>query len=283
MRFGIDLEPEEHWNLSGRISRPLRFISLRAAAAILVLLISGSILLFLNRDRIAGQTGLLQQPETFVWKEIRAATGKQVALTLSDGSKIRLAPGSTLKYPSVFTGGERMVRLEGEAFFEITKNPEQPFIVAAEHLTTRVLGTSFLVSAFKSQALTTVTVVTGKVAVSRNRSGQQPQLMASLSPEQRVILNWQEDTMKVATISPAQTAAIRDGKLVFDNNSLKEVADKLQVQYGITVHLANEEVAARRITATFDQNISMNDLSEILGQVSKLKVRHDNNSLYIGL
>lgn len=282
-QFRIALEPEERNSAFGRIIHPFRFISLRAAAAIALLLISGSIFLFLNRNDIAQRAGWQQKPENLAWKEIRSATGKQVSLTLSDGSIVRLAPGSTLKYPVAFTGKERLVQLEGEAFFDITKNPEKPFIVKAEHLTTRVLGTSFLVVAFKNQALTSVTVVTGKVAVSRNRSSQQPQLMASLSPDQRVILNWQEDTMKVTTISPAQTAAIQEGKLVFDNNSLKEVADKLQIQYGITVHLANDEVAARRITATFDQNISMNDLTEILGQVSKLKVRHDNNSLYIGL
>lgn len=279
----ILLRPEDHKEGFGRFLQPFRSLPLRVAAAIAVLLVSGSIFLLLNRNSIAEQTGLLNQQEALVWKEIKSATGKQVSLTLSDGSKIRLSPGSTLKYPESFPDKERLVQLEGEAFFDITKNPEKPFIVKAEHLTTRVLGTSFQVVAYKQQAMTYVTVVTGKVAVSRNRKGQQPELMASLVPDQRVMLNWEEDSMKVTTITPAQTAAIKEGKLVFDNSSLQEVADKLQVQYGITVHLGNEEVAARRITATFDQNISMNDLSEILGQVSKLKVRHENNNLYIGL
>lgn len=282
-RYDILLHPEHQKKGFSRILRPFRSVSLRAAAAIAILLVSGSIFLLLNGNRIAEQTGLLQEQEKLVWKEIKSATGKQVSLTLSDGSAIRLAPGSTLKYPQSFSGKERLVYLEGEAFFNITKNPAKPFIVKAEHLTTRVLGTSFQVVAYKQQSMTYVTVITGKVAVSRNRKGQQSDLLASLVPDQRVLLNWEEDSVKVSTITAAQTAAIKEGKLVFDNSSLQEVADKLQVQYGITVHLGNEELAARRITATFDQNISMNDLSEILGQVSKLKVRHENNNLYIGL
>lgn len=281
-QYQVSLHPADQERTFRPGLNPFRFISMRAAAAIALVLVCSGIFLFLNRNRIAEQAGFAQKPDALTWKEIKSATGKQVFLTLSDGSTIRLSPGSSLKYPLAFAGKERRVHLEGEAFFEITKNPEKPFIVEAAHLTTRVLGTSFQVVAFKNQALTSVTVVTGKVAVSRNRSGHQPELMASLSPDQRVLLNWEEDSMKVTTISPAQTAAIKDGKLVFDNNSLKEVAEKLQIQYGIAVHLANDEVASRRITATFDQNISMSDLSEILGQVSKLKVRHDNNDLYIG-
>lgn len=281
-QYQVSLHPADQERTFRPGLNPFRFISMRAAAAIALVLVCSGIFLFLNRNRIAEQAGFAQKPDALAWKEIKSATGKQVFLTLSDGSTIRLSPGSSLKYPLAFAGKERRVHLEGEAFFEITKNPEKPFIVEAAHLTTKVLGTSFQVVAFKNQALTSVTVVTGKVAVSRNRSGHQPELMASLSPDQRVLLNWEEDSMKVTTISPAQTAAIKDGKLVFDNNSLKEVAEKLQIQYGIAVHLANDEVASRRITATFDQNISMSDLSEILGQVSKLKVRHDNNDLYIG-
>jgi transmembrane sensor len=282
-QYQVNLDPADQERTFSRSFNPFRFISMpAAAAAIALVLVCSGIFFFLNKNRIAEQTGFAQKPDALVWKEIKSATGKQVFLTLSDGSTIRLSPGSSLKYPVTFAGKERRVHLEGEAFFEITKNPEKPFMVEATHLTTRVLGTSFQVVAFKDQALTSVTVVTGKVSVSRNRSGHQPELMASLSPDQRVLLNWEEDSMKVTTISPAQTAAIKEGKLVFDNNSLKEVAEKLQTQYGIAVHLANDEVAARRITATFDQNISMSDLSEILGQVSKLKVRHDNNDLYIG-
>ncbi|PSK90730.1 FecR family protein [Taibaiella chishuiensis] len=272
-RYGIVLDPEPR----SRVFRPL---ALRAAAAIAAILICGGLFLFLNRDWVARQYG--QGPVTLAWKEIRAATGKQVMLTLPDGSQVRLAPGSSLRYPEAFNDTQRLVQLVGSAFFEIRKNPEQPFLVQAPELTTRVLGTSFQVIAYPGETRTSVTVVTGKVAVSRNRKGQEPLLLASLSPEEKIVLNLPDDSVKVSAVSAAQATAVRDGKLVFDNSSLAEVAERLRVQYGISVHLANEQVAARRITATFDPNISMQDLSDILGEVAQLKVHHDNNNLYIG-
>lgn len=280
-RYPVTFEAEYIQGGAGkRIPLPVRFTPLRAAAAIAILLVCGGLFFFLNKTQIARSATAAS--ESLAWKEIRSATGKQVVLTLSDGSRVRLAPGSRLRYPALFGTAERRVQLEGEAFFEITKNPEKPFLVQAPQLTTRVLGTSFQVVAYPNEKHTAVTVVTGKVAVSRNRTGGQTVLLASLSPEQRLELDIQHDSSKVTALSPAQTTAIRDGKLVFDNSSLAEVAERLQVQYGITVHLADAQVGARRITATFDQNISMQDLSDILAQVARVKIRHDSNNLYIG-
>ncbi len=274
-RYGIQLVPETR-------SQPLRRVTLRAAAAIAVILVCGALFFFLNGDRLVQQYGVRSGPVNLAWKEIAAATGKQVVLTLPDGSQVRLAPGSRLRYPAAFSDTQRLVQLEGEAFFGITKNPQTPFLVRTASLTTRGLGTSCLVTAYPHDTRTSVTVVTGRVAVSRNREGVQPVLLASLNPADRIVLNLPDDSVKVTQVSAAQTAAIREGKLVFDNSSLAEVAERLRIQYGIKVHLANEQVAARRITATFDPNISMQDLSDILGEVAQLKVHHDNNNLYIG-
>nr|WP_315239085.1 FecR family protein [uncultured Flavobacterium sp.] len=93
---------------------------------------------------------------------------KPQIITLSDGSSVLLQPNSKLSYPKIFTGNERKVYLSGEGFFEISKNPQKPFIVYANEIITKVVGTSFRVRAYSDQPNVEVLVRTGKVKVSSN-------------------------------------------------------------------------------------------------------------------
>ncbi|KVV14168.1 FecR family protein [Flavobacterium sp. TAB 87] len=90
-------------------------------------------------------------------------------ITLSDGSSVLLQPQSKLSYPKTFVGNERKVYLSGEAFFEISKNPKKPFYVYANEIVTKVVGTSFRISAFENQPNVEVIVRTGKVKVHSNQ------------------------------------------------------------------------------------------------------------------
>jgi len=97
-------------------------------------------------------------------------SNKAQTITLSDGSSILLQPKSKLSYPKIFTGSERRVYLSGEAFFEISKNPKKPFLVYANEIVTRVLGTSFKISAYAKNPNIEVLVRTGKVKIESNQS-----------------------------------------------------------------------------------------------------------------
>ncbi|MEO8238620.1 MAG: FecR family protein [Flavobacterium sp.] len=93
---------------------------------------------------------------------------KPQVITLSDGSSVLLQPNSKLSYPKIFKGNERKVYLSGEGFFEISKNPHKPFLVYANEIITKVVGTSFRVRAYQDQSKVEVLVRTGKVRVSSN-------------------------------------------------------------------------------------------------------------------
>jgi len=95
-------------------------------------------------------------------------SNKPQIITLSDGSSVLLQPNSKLSYPKIFTGNERKVYLSGEGFFEISKNPQKPFLVYANEIITKVVGTSFRVRAYSDQPNVEVLVRTGKVKVSSN-------------------------------------------------------------------------------------------------------------------
>ncbi|MDR7209381.1 FecR family protein [Flavobacterium piscis] len=94
---------------------------------------------------------------------------KPQIITLSDGSSVLLQPQSKLSYPNSFAGTERRVYISGEGFFEISKNPEKPFFVYANEIVTRVVGTSFKISAYAAKPNIEVLVRTGKVKIKYNQ------------------------------------------------------------------------------------------------------------------
>jgi transmembrane sensor len=103
--------------------------------------------------------------ETDPLVEKHNSTDRPLLIMLTDGSSVLLQPKSTLRYPPDFDRNERKVYLSGDAFFEISKNPDQPCVVYANELVTRVVGTSFRIKAFADQKNVEVVVRTGKVNV----------------------------------------------------------------------------------------------------------------------
>ena len=139
-------------------------VMLRYAAAILII-----ILPFLYFSDILNTT---KQP--ILLKEYVVQKGKRQSIILSDGTKITLDAGSSLKYPAEFKNDVREIFLEGEAFFEVTSNPEKPFIVNAGKGEIKVLGTKFNVRNWKETGKVILTVSEGRVSFrnSGNRNNE---------------------------------------------------------------------------------------------------------------
>lgn len=143
----------------------------RSAAAVLLLGCGLSLAWYLHHETSKtpgiSYTELIKE-EADPMLERTNDTDRPQLITLSDGSSVLLQPDSKLSYPVTFEGDERKVYLSGEGFFEISKNPEQPFLVYANEVVTKVVGTSFRVKAFADQKDVEVVVRTGKVNVSSN-------------------------------------------------------------------------------------------------------------------
>ena len=107
-----------------------------------------------------------QSIKEITWNRLVIPKGNAYELILADGTQVWLNAESELSYPTRFTGNTREVKLKGEAYFKVTKNAEQPFIVKTKEIDIRVLGTSFNVAAYQTDLTTSVTLVEGSVAVS---------------------------------------------------------------------------------------------------------------------
>lgn len=192
---------------------------LRIAAAVLLLMVFAWILnTYLSSDA----------------SELLASTGagEQKTVQLADGSVVLLNQNSTLYYSSTYDKADlRIVRLEGEAFFDIAHDPEQPFKIYTAESEVNVLGTSFNVRAYPQEETTEVDVVSGKVKfVSRDQTHE-----AILLPEDRGVLSHEENQMEAIEDVLPNAHSWRTGKLQFRNSPLEDVINAVERHYLVSI------------------------------------------------
>jgi ferric-dicitrate binding protein FerR (iron transport regulator) len=176
----------------------------------------------------------------------RTPAGQPQRLRLPDGSVVTLAPQSKLRYPAQFTVAAREVYLEGEAFFEVTKNPHRPFRVHSGAWVTQVLGTKFNVSAVPGASQLAVSLVEGKVEV------QDKQDKYLLAPGQQLRADVATGRIYRQAFDRQRVLAWRSNQLVFKNEKLADVAPQLERRYGVKLVFADPATAEVRLWATFD-------------------------------
>ncbi|MFN0290090.1 FecR family protein [Pedobacter helvus] len=173
--------------------------------------------------------GSISEQSHFVVNTLTTPKGGYYQLMLNDGTKIWLNAASSISYPVAFSGGDRRVKISGEAYLEVAKNPKQPFYVETDGCQIRVLGTSFNVSAYNDDILVTTTLVEGAVNVkSGNSSGV-------LKPNQQSIVNKSSNELVVKTVDTEKALAWKNGYFMFDNEDIRSVMKSIERWYDIEV------------------------------------------------
>lgn len=231
-------------------------------AAMLILLAGlsiGAYKLFINpKPGIPVQSNLVQKQN---------AKGVKSTIELADGSKIWLNADSKVQYPAVFNGNTREVYLNGEAFFDIAKNPSKPFIIHLSNGTVRVLGTSFNIKAYDNEPVVETSVATGKVAFIPRLKNNQKADTVFLMPNNKVVYRLDEEKIITAATVSEEDKAWTEGKMIFRAMLFGEIAVELERNFGKKAVFRNEEVKNYRLTGSFQNNT----LAEILYYLSKTK------------
>ena len=157
-------------------------------------------------------------------------------LVLGDGTKIWLNSASSLNYPVQFAEKERCVELDGEAYFEVTPDPERPFIVKSGGVQTRVLGTAFNFSAYRGENASTITLLTGKVAVSAPGHAERV-----LLPGQQLKYDAENRKTVIKEVDAEDFVVWKDGLFLFNDCGLEEIIPRLSRWYGVTFHYDREK------------------------------------------
>ncbi len=225
-----------------------------AAIAIIPLVIGGFLI-----GRIA-QNHDLQSPDNVVYNEVKAAYGTRSSLLLSDGSSVWLNSGSTLRYPVKFANTERIVLLTGEAYFEVHSNKASPFIVQTKNLNVKATGTKFNVRAFSSSHLTEVALQEGKVEIFKTDKNKKYISIQKMIPNQHLSYDSVTEQSNLNEEDVYKYIAWKDGKLIFRNESLPDVAQKLSLLYNVDIELKGNQIKEYRYWATFHEESLINIL-----------------------
>lgn len=209
--------------------------------------------------------------QQYSMQEITSPPGIRSQVILPDGTKVWLNAESTIQFPIPFHKESRSISLLGEAFFDVTKNPDQPFIVESGKVKVQVLGTRFNFKAYANDPTIEVILEEGKVALNMPDNASQHE--AQMNPGDRLVY---EKTSNVSTIRNGNMnkyIAWHTGKLIFNNTPITEVAQMLSRWYGIEVIVADAEIMNYRFTTTFE-NESLFQVTELLGLSSPIEFKY---------
>ncbi len=178
--------------------------------------------------------------------EIQCPLGVRTKFYLPDGSTGFLNSGSRLKYPGRFDN-ERKVQLVGEAFFDVQHDEKRPFHVNTKNLDIKVLGTTFNVIANEDENTEEVILQTGKVDVS-SQTGKQ---LTTLKPNEKITLSTDKLTFVKNEVEATQYTSWKEGKLVFRNENMQQVAQRLSRWYNAEVVVDDRQLDDYTFHATF--------------------------------
>jgi len=193
--------------------------------------------------------------------------GNQSRIVLSDSTVVWLNAGSRLIYPTLFKNKTREVLLLGEAFFEVAKNPEKPFIVKTSDLEIRVLGTQFNVSAYEEDDLVQTVLKEGSVDI-RRQGTLFFEHDVVLKPNQMASYNKTTNDTKVNTVDPDYYTLWTKGLISFDDIDLNRVIKKIERFYNISIGFSDPEKKIMRISGKLDLKQGRKEVMEYLAKVS---------------
>ncbi|MBW8686841.1 FecR family protein [Chitinophaga rhizophila] len=192
-------------------------------------------------------------------------------LVLSDGTEVWLNATSRLRFPFSFTGDKREVYLDGEGYFQVTRNDAKPFIVHTAKTDIQVLGTSFNVNAY-TDGLTRTSLVSGAV-ISRAAGDE-----VKLKPGEEAVYS-SDKGYKVATFDDSEVLAWMKGVYVFHNTSLSEIASVIDRWYGVKVVFDNKELAGKKFTGGLEKLQKLDYFLETLDLIASIKHSYDANGV----
>ena len=214
--------------------------------------------------------------DTIVEKQVKYNTleiprGGEYALQLADGTRVWLNAGTSLRYPVVFSGQERRVELRGEGYFEVAKDSASPFVVSVNGVDVRVLGTSFNVSAYSDEVVTTL--VEGKVLM-RSQADS-----VVLVPDRQGV--WDGKRMTVKRVDARNYALWREGVFFFEDMPLEDILDALARWYDVHVFYQNAELKMMRFSVEIKRYEHIDTILRRIAETNRVRFNVNNRTVNV--
>lgn len=220
---------KKHWTL--------RTIAIELSKIAAIFIIAFTVTYAFLMDRNSSEAASMQT--------IFVPPGQRAELTLTDGTKVWLNAKTTFTFPNKFMAGSREVKLDGEGYFDVTKDTEKPFIVKTEQYNIKVLGTEFNVTAYSGSSIFETSLLKGSVQVSSPKADN----IINLEPNTRT---YQENgTLKKGIIEHSTYFLWKEGLICFYDEPVDKMIEKLQLYYDVKIIVQNKELLKNRYSGKF--------------------------------
>ena len=242
---------------------------LKLAAAIFIpLLITNAIIWF-----------ILEKPNSQIaWQEVYVPKGEKQQVIFQDGTRVWLNSDTKLKYPVEFAGNQREVKLEGEAYFKVKKNPKKPFIVMVNNLSVKVTGTSFNVKAYEDEKLITTTLDEGKVSLLTKQKNEPVEY--ALLPGQEAFYSKTSSDITVVKSEVGQNSSWKVKNIIFKNTSLLDVVKTLGRWYNVKFMIMDQRLTKYTYTITF-RNEPLKNVLFAMEKITPIRCKLKNGTVEI--
>lgn len=211
------------------------------------------------------------------WITATTGAGETLELTLPDSSKVWLNEKSELKYPQEFKKDKRPIRLNGEAYFEVTKNKHKPFIVEGDAMSVQVLGTKFNFKNTSTCRIAEASLVEGEVKVTGNHN----EGSITLSPGQKVELNLVTKQMRVFATDATIDAIWHDNLIPFKNADIFSIAHVLEKVYKVNIILSPDINKSATYSGVIKRKDSIGDVLKLLQSTIDLEYKKHKDTIFI--
>lgn len=208
-----------------------------------------------------------------VYNQLIVPNGGEYHLQLSDGTMVWMNAGSTLRYPVAFGGNERKVEMTGEVYFEVMKNEKMPFVVTVRGMDVRVLGTSFNVSAYREEVVTTL--LTGRVCLRKGND------QVVLQPDQQAIWKNKERGFVVKTVEARNYSLWKEGVFWFEGADLETILEDMSRWYDVNVFYVNPNLKNLRFNMEIKRYENIETVLKRLEQTRKVRFDVKDNAIYV--
>lgn len=201
--------------------------------------------------------------------------GMECNITLSDGTKIHLNAQSRLTYPVCFSGENRVVHVEGEAYFDIVHDSEHPFIVQTPNTSIQVTGTSFNVRAYNDEPIESTTLVSGAIKINCGKEE------IDLTPNQQFVYDKKSHQTSLSDVNTELYTSWKSGAFIFMNVPLDNIMSYLSKWYGFSYSFDDATTKNIRIGAYLNRYESMNPIIDMIKSLNLVDIKQKGSVLHI--
>lgn len=222
--------------------------------------------------------GILGRKESTAYSSIYSPLGARTNFHLPDGSQGWLNGGSSLRFPVSFSGKYREVQLEGEAYFNVVSNPKKPFVVSTDEIKVVALGTSFNVNAYQEDGTSEVLLESGLVALYEAEDQQLKDTLRQLNPGFQFTYFKDLDSYRVETADIGKVISWTEGKIIFREDSMKEVVARLNRWYNVDIRIEDSKLETHTFRATF-QDETLDEVLKLLKISTPIEIREEGREM----